>query len=70
MNEWRQLVAELVETSGTAFCYDRYSHDDDWTYCIFCQEGDFDPWQKAGWQHAPDCLVLRARALLERTGDL
>jgi hypothetical protein len=60
-----QILTELVQTNGTANCYDRYCNDDEWTYCIFCMEGDFDPDRKPGWKHDPGCLMVRARALLD-----
>lgn len=59
------ILEALVQTNGVAHCYDRYCHDDEWTYCIFCEEGDFDPHTKPGWQHKPDCLVVKARTLLD-----
>ena len=61
----QEIIAELVQTNGVAHCYDRYCNDDDWTYCIFCEEGDFDPHKKPGWKHKPDCLLVKTRALLD-----
>lgn len=59
------IIEALVQTNGVAHCFDRYCRDDEWTYCIFCEEGDFDPYARPGWQHKPDCLVVKARTLLD-----
>lgn len=59
------MLQELVDSNGTAYCYDRYCGDDEWTHCIFCREGNYDPHDPDTlWTHRSDCLILQARALL------
>ncbi len=61
-----EIVAGIVQTNGIAFCYDRYCNDDEWSYCIFCEEGIFNPHEEQGWEHTSDCLLMRARILLDK----
>lgn len=68
--EYLTFLSKVAQSNGVAHCYDRYCHDDEWTYCIFCEEGDFDPHKKSGWEHKPDCLIVKARTLLAPTQNM
>lgn len=65
IKETTELLEAVATSCGIAHCYDRYCHDDEWTYCIFCNQGDHDPHTKQGWIHSPDCLTVKIQTLLD-----